>query len=154
MNATVRRWGPWAVLLAVAAVVLAVAAWPSGGHATVAERTRSLASELRCVDCEALSIADSNTSTAAAQRADIAARLRAGQSDAQIRQAYVDRYGPSILLKPQNDGIGILVWGLPVAAFILGAGGLGYALWRWRREPRLTATAADEELVANAREAR
>jgi len=149
----VKRWGPWALLAVIAAVVLAVAAWPSGGHATIAERTRSLASELRCVDCEALSIADSATPTAAAQRADIEARLRAGQTDGQIRQAYVDRYGPSILLKPQNDGIGILVWGLPVAAFILGAGGLAYALWRWRREPRLAATEADEQLVAQAREA-
>ncbi|HZR12584.1 MAG TPA: cytochrome c-type biogenesis protein [Acidimicrobiia bacterium] len=148
-----KRWGPWALLAVIAAVVLAVAAWPSGGHATIAERTRSLASELRCVDCEALSIADSATPTAAAQRADIEARLRAGQTDGQIRQAYVDRYGPSILLKPQNDGIGILVWGLPVAAFILGAGGLAYALWRWRREPRLAATEADEQLVAQAREA-
>ncbi|HEY7134660.1 MAG TPA: cytochrome c-type biogenesis protein CcmH [Acidimicrobiia bacterium] len=153
MSETVlRRWGPWALLGVIVVVVLAVAAWPSSGHETLKDRARSLESELRCVDCEALSIAESSTSSAAALRADVEARLRAGQSDAQIRQAYIDRYGPSILLKPENKGIGLIVWGLPVAAVVLGAGGLAIALARWRREPRLAATSADEQIVQRARE--
>jgi cytochrome c-type biogenesis protein CcmH len=151
---TVRRWLPWGALVVVAVVALAVAAWPSGGRRSVAQRAHAIASELRCVDCEALSIADSSTSNAAAQRADIESRVRAGQSDAQIRRAYVDRYGPSILLRPESTGIGMLVWALPVAAFVLGAGGLVLALRRWRREPRLAASSADEQLVRRTREAR
>ena len=147
-----RRWAPWAVLGLVLVVVLAIAAWPSSGHRTVAERAHSLESELRCVDCEALSIADSSTSNAAAQRTDIENRIRAGRSDAEIRQAYIDKYGASILLKPENKGLGLLVWGLPVAAIVLGAGGLVFALRRWRRQPRLQATAADEQIVRRARE--
>src|SRR3979411_1039156 len=107
------RFLPWTVLALVVAAALTVAAWPSHGPPSVAERARSVASELRCVDCEALSIADSSTSNAAAQRADIESRVRAGQSDAQIRRAYVDRYGPSILLRPESTGIGMLVWALP-----------------------------------------
>jgi cytochrome c-type biogenesis protein CcmH len=146
------RFLPWAVLAVVVAVALTVAAWPSHGPPSVAQRTRSVASELRCVDCEALSIADSSTSNAAAQRADIKSRVRAGQSDAQIRRAYVDRYGPSILLRPENKGIGMLVWALPVGAFLLGAGGLALALRRWRSEPRLAASTADEQLVRRTRE--
>lgn len=149
-----RRWVPWAALAAVAVIALAVAAWPSGGHGTVAERAHAVQSELRCVDCEALSIADSATSNAAAQRADIETRLRAGQSEADVRRAYVDRYGPSILLRPENKGIGMLVWALPVGAFLLGAGGLALALRRWRAEPRLAASSADEQLVRRTREAR
>jgi cytochrome c-type biogenesis protein CcmH len=146
------RFLPWALLAVVVAVALTVAAWPSNGPPSVAQRTRSVASELRCVDCEALSIADSSTSNAAAQRADIESRVRAGQSDAQIRRAYVDRYGPSILLRPENKGIGMLVWALPVGAFLLGAGGLALALRRWRSEPRLAASTADEQLVRRTRE--
>jgi cytochrome c-type biogenesis protein CcmH len=146
------RFLPWALLAVVVAVALTVAAWPSHGPPSVAQRTRSVASELRCVDCEALSIADSSTSNAAAQRADIESRVRAGQSDAQIRRAYVDRYGPSILLRPENKGIGMLVWALPVGAFLLGAGGLALALRRWRSEPRLAASTADEQLVRRTRE--
>src|SRR5689334_13965987 len=147
-----RRWAPWMVLGVIVVVVLAIAAWPSSGHQAVAERAHSLESELRCVDCEALSIADSSTSNAAAQRTDIENRVRAGQSDAEIRQAYIDKYGASILLKPENKGLGLLVWGLPVAAIVLGAGGLAFVLRRWRREPRLTATSADEQIVQRARE--
>ena len=56
-----------------------------------------------------------------------------------------------MLLKPTSDGIGVLVWALPIAALVLGAGGLVLALRRWPRQPRLDATDADEELVAEER---
>ena len=148
-----RRWAPWGALAVVAVAALAVAAWPSAGRRTISERAHSIESELRCVDCEALSIADSSTSNAAAQRTDIEQRLRAGQSDAQIRRAYVDNYGPSILLRPENKGLGMVVWALPVGALVLGAGGLALALRRWRTEPRLAPSSADEQLVRRTREA-
>jgi cytochrome c-type biogenesis protein CcmH len=141
----------WVALGVAVLVVLAVVLWPRGGSPSVAARTRSLASELRCVDCEGLSVADSSTASARATRRDIEARLRRGQSEDAIRQVYVDRYGQSILLKPASSGIGVLVWALPVVALLLGAGALLLALRRWQRQPRLTATDADEALVARAR---
>lgn len=142
---------PWLLLGVLVIGVLAWAVWPSGGSRSVSERARDLAAELRCPVCEALSVADSPDSTARAIRADLRRRVAAGQSDEQIRQAYVDRYGESILLEPQGSGLGVLVWGLPVAALVLGGGGLALALRRWRREPRLHATSADEALVAKTR---
>ncbi len=45
----------------------------------------------------------------------------------------------------------MLVWALPIAALLLGAGGLWLALRRWQRQPRLAATDADEALVAEER---
>jgi cytochrome c-type biogenesis protein CcmH len=141
----------WVALAAVAVVVLAIALWPSGGTPTVRARTRSLASELRCVDCEGLSVAESSTASARQQRRDIAARIRRGESDDEIRQVYVDRFGESILLKPSSDGIGVIVWALPVIVLLVGAGGLALALRRWGRQPRLVATDADEAFVAEAR---
>lgn len=141
----------WVGLAVVAVVVLAVALWPQGGTPTVAARTRSLAGELRCVDCEGLSVAESSTASARETRRDIEARIRRGQSDEDIRQVYVDRYGESILLKPPSDGIGVIVWALPVIALVVGAAGLALALRRWGRQPRLVATDADEALVAQAR---
>ena len=142
----------WITLAVVVVVVLAVSLWPRSGTPSVAERTRSLASELRCVDCEGLSVADSSTRSARLVREDIAARLRRGQSVDEIRQHYVDQNGESILLKPSNRGIGIVVWALPVIALLLGAAGLVVALRRWQRQPRLVATDDDEDLVARARE--
>jgi len=145
-----RRMLPWAALAAVVVVVLAVVLWPSGERSDAA-RARALAEEFRCPECQGLSAADSSAPTARAMRADIRDRVAAGQSDAEIRQAMVDRFGESILLKPEGGGLGLLVWGLPVAALVLGAGGLALALRRWRRQPTMHATDADEELVAQAR---
>jgi cytochrome c-type biogenesis protein CcmH len=147
----IRRLVPWIALAAVVAVTLAVVVWPDGGDASPSARARALAEEFRCPECQGLSVADSSAPTARAMRADIRERVAAGESDAEIRQAMVDRFGESVLLKPEGDGIGLLVWGLPVIALVLGAGGLGFALWRWRRQPVAHATDADEALVARAR---
>jgi cytochrome c-type biogenesis protein CcmH len=144
----------WVGLAVLAVLVLAVALWPSGATPTVRARTRSLASELRCVDCEGLSVAESSTASARQTRRDIEARIRRGQSDQDIRQVYVDRFGESILLKPSSSGIGVVVWALPVIVLVVGAGGLVLALRRWGRQPRLVATDADEALVAQARSKR
>jgi len=146
-----RRALAWIALAAVVVVTLAIVAWPRGGTPSDASRARELASELRCPDCEAQSIEQSSTETARAARADIRRRVAAGESDAEIRQAYIDKFGDSILLKPEGAGLGILVWGLPAAAVVLGGGGLVLALRRARREPQLKPTDADRELVERIR---
>ncbi len=147
-----RAWA-CAGLVVVVAIVLTIVLWPRSATPSTSARVESIASELRCPDCESQSIAQSSTPTARAARADIRRRIEAGQSDADIRQAYIDKFGESILWKPESGGIGILVWGLPVAALILGGAGLAFALARWRREPRLHATDADERLVEQQRAA-
>ncbi len=148
MTSRVAAWGG-AALLVVAALVWA--AWPTSGPPTASQRAQELATELRCPDCEALSVADSSTSSARAIRADLARRTAAGQSDAQIRRVYIDRYGDSILLKPSGSGLGLLVWGLPVVAVVVGGAGLAFAFARWRRAPRLRASDEDEALVQRTR---
>lgn len=149
---TLRRLVTWggAALLILGAI--AWAAWPSNSSpATPEQRAHELATEIRCPDCQALSVADSSSTSAQAIRVDLLRRTRAGESDAEIRSVYVDRYGLGILLKPESSGVGLLVWGLPVLAFALGAVGLAFAFVRWRREPRLQATTADEALVDKVR---
>jgi cytochrome c-type biogenesis protein CcmH len=146
----VRGWLPWVALGLVLVVVVAWVAWPSGSTSDT-DRARSLAAELRCPDCESLSAADSQTQSARAIRRDLRDRVAEGQSDAQIRQVYVDRYGESILLKPEQDGLGLIVWGLPVLFVVLAGAGLVIAFRRWRRTEPMTATAADEELVRSVR---
>jgi cytochrome c-type biogenesis protein CcmH len=146
-----RRWLPWIALVAVLAVVLVILLWPSGTTSD-ATRAHDIAAELKCQECQGLSVADSNAPTSEAIRADIKRRIAAGQSDAQIRQSYVDKYGEQILLSPQGSGLGLLLWVLPVLVIALGAAGIWFALVRSRREPRLHATAADETLVGRERE--
>ena len=119
----VRRWLPWLLLGVVVIGAITWAAWP-GGSTTPAERAHDLATQLKCPDCEGLWVADSNTSTRGRPDRRQKKQSRRHESDAEIRQAYVDLYGESILLSPSSSGLGFLVWGLPVAALVLGAGGL------------------------------
>ena len=94
---------------------------------------------------------DSTSSQSQAIRADIPRRIAAGQSDADIRAYYVSKYGERILETPSNSGLGIVAWGVPALAVILGLAGIVLGVRRWSRTPRLTATDADEDIVRRAR---
>jgi cytochrome c-type biogenesis protein CcmH len=145
----VAAWIALGVVLVGAIVGLVVRSEPSHSVTARAER---LEHQLACPVCEGQSVFDSNAPESQNIRADIPRRIRAGQSDAQIRAAYVSIYGDRILLTPANDGLGFLAWGIPVLALVLGAAIIFLALQRWSRTPRLAATADDEDIVRRARE--
>ena len=151
MSARARVWLPWAFLGVVLVVVLVVVVASSQPSRSPSARANRLAHEFRCPTCESESVADSQSPASVAIRADIKRRIAAGESDGEIRAAYVAIYTQYVLLSPDSHGIGLLVWGAPVAALVLGGGGLALALRRWSRQPRLESTPADEELVARVR---
>ena len=142
----IRRWGPWIALGLVVVVALAFVLWPDGSRSPSA-RAHDLETELKCPECQGLSVADSQAPTSRAIRADVARRIAAGQSDEEIRQAYVDNYGEGILLAPQDSGVSLLVWILPIVVVAMGATGIVFALRRNRDQPHLRATEADARLV-------
>lgn len=111
-------------LAALGVAVLVVLLQPAA-PATRAEQARALAAELRCPDCESLSVAESRTAAAAAIRAEIDEQLAAGRTPAEIRAAFVARYGEWILLQPTNP----LILLVPALALL---GGLGALAW-WLR---------------------
>jgi cytochrome c-type biogenesis protein CcmH len=92
-------------------------------------------------------VADSNAPESRAIREDVKGRIRAGESDREIRDAYVAIYGEHVLLTPSNGGLGVIAWGLPVIVIVLGAAGITLALRRSSRMPRLAATADDAAVV-------
>ena len=146
-----RRWFLWVAPLAAVAVALLMATGSEGGGASATERAERISGQLRCPTCQGLSGADSPSSTARAIRDDVARRVAEGESDDEVKQAYVDRYGEWILLRPRSSGLGALVWALPTAVLVAAVLGLGVAFQRWRRQPMLTATDADRDLVERAR---
>lgn len=148
-----RRWLTTVGLLAVVAVALYVGARSDQpGPPTVARRTERIASQVRCPTCDGLSTAESEAPSSVAIRAEIRRRVEAGESDEAVRTFLVGRYGRDILLTPAGSGVAGLVWALPVAGLVLGAGGLVISFRRRRSAPLRTASAEDRRLVREALE--
>ncbi|MCC6946971.1 MAG: cytochrome c-type biogenesis protein CcmH [Bradyrhizobiaceae bacterium] len=89
-------------------------------------RARALTKTLRCMVCQNESIDDSNAPLARDLRVLVRERVAAGDSDAQVREFLVARYGEFILLEPRFGARTLLLWGVPVLVIVLG--GLGVAL--------------------------
>jgi cytochrome c-type biogenesis protein CcmH len=94
-------------------------------------RARAISSVLRCLVCQNESIDDSNASLAHDIRVLVRERLVAGDTNAQVQQAVVSRYGQFVLLKPPVEPSTYVLWFAPP---LLLAAGLGAsALWIRRR---------------------
>ncbi len=152
MRASRTLWqkASWVVLAAVVVAALVIGSRPTPGPATLDQRVRAVASDIRCPTCRGQSAAVSDAPASQAIRDEIARRLQAGQSPGQIRGFLVSRYGPSILLRPPATGIAGLVWAIPVAAILLAVAGLAIAFRRWRIRPTRPVSDADRAIVAAA----
>jgi cytochrome c-type biogenesis protein CcmH len=146
-------WVAWLALAVVVVVAIAVLVDRSRPSDSPSARAGRLANELACPVCTGESVADSNAPESRAIRIDIARRIRAGQDDGEIRDAYVATYGEHVLLTPDNGGLGVVAWGLPILVIVVGAGGIVLAIRRGIRTPRLAATAEDAAIVDGARAA-
>lgn len=88
-------------------------------------RVLALGKDIRCVQCQGMSIADSPSSVARAQLDTVRTLVKDGKSDEEIRQYFVERYGEWALLKPDTKkNLGI--WAAP---FVLFLAGIGYVVW-------------------------
>jgi cytochrome c-type biogenesis protein CcmH len=137
-------------LLALLFFVLAVVLTAPSAHAVQPDeimadpakesRARDLSRELRCMVCQNQTIDDSEAPLARDLRLLVRERIAAGDSDAQVMDFLVARYGEFVLLKPRLKSHTLLLWLLPPLAL---AGG-GLALWMHGR--RRTKSAEDESL--------
>ena len=84
------------------------------------QRAREISKELRCLVCQNESIDDSNAELARDLRLLVRERLVAGDTDVQVRQYLVDRYGEFVLLKPTFTLANAVFWFAGPALFILG----------------------------------
>jgi len=101
------------------------------------ERTRQIATELRCVVCQNLSVADSPSEMAQQMRAIVREQIEAGKTPDQIKDFFVSKYGEWVLLKPKTTGVSALLWILPYVVLVFG---ILAALWfvhRWVKQKKL-----------------
>ena len=83
-------------------------------------RARNLSKELRCLVCQNQSIDDSEAPLAHDLRVIVRERLKAGDTDKQVVDYLVARYGEFVLLKPRLSWHTLALWGAPPAAVLLG----------------------------------
>jgi cytochrome c-type biogenesis protein CcmH len=122
----------WLALVLVLGAALLVGATGDGGPPTVEDRVDRVASRLRCPTCQGLSAADSDAPAARALREEIERRVREGQTDTEIIDYVVGRYGADIRIDPPKEGFGLVVWVLPAVAVAAAVTGLALAFRRWR----------------------
>jgi cytochrome c-type biogenesis protein CcmH len=95
-------------------------------------RARALSRELRCMVCQNQSIDDSDAPLARDLRILVRERLTTGDSDPQVIDFLVARYGEFVLLKPRFEWHNAVLWLTPVAALIAGAIAMAMAIRRRR----------------------
>jgi cytochrome c-type biogenesis protein CcmH len=94
-------------------------------------RARALSVQVRCLVCQNQSIDDSDASLARDLRLLIRDRLVAGDSDSEVLDFLVDRYGEFVLMRPVLAPHTVLLWASPL--LLLGLGALGLVVWSVRR---------------------
>src|SRR5499427_2166241 len=94
-------------------------------------RARDLSRELRCLVCQNQSIDDSEAPLARDLRLLVRERIAAGDSDNQVIDFLVARYGEFVLLKPRFERQTLLLWLIP--PFLLVIGGVVLVLQARRR---------------------
>lgn len=114
--------------------------------AVLEARARDLSGGLRCPVCRNESIDESNATLAKELRIVLRERLVAGDTDAQIMDYMVARYGEFILLRPDATGVNIILW-LAAPTMLLAALGIGYTTIR-RRNITSQAPLTDAEQTA------
>ena len=83
-------------------------------------RYEKLISEVRCLQCQNQSIKDSNVTLAADLRREIARMIEEGQTDEQIADFLVTRYGEFALYRPRMSGKTLVLWIVPFILVLLG----------------------------------
>ena len=141
---------------ALLALLMAVGVLGTGlvlAAAPVDEQTvHAIATQLRCVVCQSLSVADSPSETAHQMRDIIRERLAAGETPEQVIAYFVARYGDWILLAPPRRGFTLLVWVVPYVGLVLGLVVVAVAIRRWSRVSAGRAAAPPPEVDAATRE--
>jgi cytochrome c-type biogenesis protein CcmH len=136
-------------MLGAAAHVLAREAAPAADDPALEERLKHMAAELRCLVCQNQSLADSNADLAVDLRNQVREQMRAGRTDAEIRDWLTARYGDFVLYRPPLKASTVLLWFGPLLLLAIAVSTLIIAVRRRRERPAAVLT-DDERARAEA----
>jgi cytochrome c-type biogenesis protein CcmH len=120
------------------------------GPASSSERELRIERTLACPQCTDLPLDVCDQDICADMRSIVHQKVASDESDAAIRQYFVDRYGARVLLAPAKDAGGLVAWVLPFAALLLG-GALTVAFTRAGRLRMQASTSAKRDHITAAR---
>ena len=140
----------WGLLGLVLVAALSIGARGQSGPPTEDQRVRRITSVVRCPTCRGLSAAQSDAPSAESIRDEVRRRVQAGETDAEVKGYLVSRYGEDILLQPKTEGVGLVVWALPLIGVTVAVSGLAVVLRRRRVRPGPKVSNADKALVEEA----
>ncbi|MGB4829513.1 MAG: cytochrome c-type biogenesis protein [Paracoccaceae bacterium] len=132
------------VLLALATPVWAVQPDEMLADPVLEARAREISREVRCPVCQGETIDDSNARISHDLRIIIRERLVAGDSDDQVLDFLVDRYGEFVLFNPRKSGVNLILW-LAGPAMLLAGGGIAYVAIRRRKAGTEEGLSAEEQ---------
>jgi cytochrome c-type biogenesis protein CcmH len=140
-----------ALVLAVAALLcappsLAVDSSPPLPDPVMQQRYLVLTHEFRCMQCQNETLADSPVGLAADLRRDVREQVMAGQSDEQIRDHMVARYGEFILFRPRMNWRNAWLWGAPALLMLIGLSVGVYVVRERQRHVDVDDAESDESL--------
>ena len=142
--------------LLAALALLALTTASVGADEAYSKRTLEIARQLNCPICQGETVADSRSPLAAQMRGIIEQKVQAGESTAQIKEYFRQRYGTTVLAEPPRSGLTLMLWWLPVVAVVMGAVIVALYLRERTRGAMANASQApssdDAELEAIARE--
>jgi len=93
-------------------------------------RARAISHELRCMVCQTQSIDDSEAPLARDLRLLVRERLKAGDSDTQVVDFMVARYGEFVLLRPRMSWHTAILWAAPLTILVIGFFAIGFSVLR------------------------
>ncbi len=114
--------------------------------AALEARARTLSAELRCMVCQNQSIDDSDAELARDLRILVRERVTAGDTDRQVLDYVVSRYGEFVLLRPRLSARNALLWGGPFL-LLVGGGMFAYLAIRRSRRQEVPALSAEEDVA-------
>ena len=98
------------LLISICTTVIAVEPREILENPLLEERARQISKDLRCLVCQNESIDESDAALARDLRVLVRERLQLGDSNDEVLQFVVDRYGEFALLRPRIDGVNYILW--------------------------------------------
>jgi cytochrome c-type biogenesis protein CcmH len=131
-----------AAMVLVAVLFLLLSACVSEDDLSPEQRAYSLDKQFMCPVCDGQTLDQSHAQLAEDMKQVIREKIDAGETNQQIRDYFVDRYGEVVLAAPEASGFNLLVWVMPVFITAFGVLTVGWVLKNMKRKTAASATPA------------